>query len=216
MARPTPTLISALRTTADAIENREVFYNWLEGEHCNCGLLVRTLLDGETGSGRSLHACQHVRRAGAAGAWSYFSLSLAESDYSRCPVSERTAAEMASTLNAAGLEQKDFHGLEALYDEDIRRRAGLPKRRSDHCDHNAPSAVVAYMRAWADMLEEELEREEEKKREEKRQKAHKPVRTRTITTERKRTGANVEDRHPSYGKAHSSKEEPAALEEALA
>lgn len=42
--KPTRTLIDGLRETARRIESGEYYYLWALQSHCNCGLLVKTVL----------------------------------------------------------------------------------------------------------------------------------------------------------------------------
>jgi len=74
-------------------------------------------------------------------------------DLLACPVAERSMSEIFGELVAAGLEPQDIGALERLDDAAVRRRLGTHTSNFQHSDRQN---VIAYLRAWAALLEEAL------------------------------------------------------------
>jgi hypothetical protein len=164
MARPSARLIAALRETAQRLEQGDTVYRWSRFAHCNCGHLAQTI----TGlAPRAIEAAASHRP----GDWGEQARTVAtralldatadegafepeSSDV--CNVTRRTMTEIVGALLAWGLEPVDVEALERLSDYAVRRRLGTS---TIDYPHGERQNVVAYLRAWADLLEERLERE---------------------------------------------------------
>jgi hypothetical protein len=166
MARASLRLVGALRETAARLEREDTVYRWSQLAHCNCGHLTQTI----TGlSPRAIHeaAARHrgdwaeqartvasvpdapeapdygSRPAIDEGAWEPEDLGI-------CPVAELGMSQILAELSAWGLDAADVGALERLDDPDVRRRLGTHTVDFLHSDRRN---VVAYLRAWASLLE---------------------------------------------------------------
>jgi hypothetical protein len=168
MARASARLISALRRTAVQLQRPETIYRWSRFAHCNCGHLAQTLtgLDPRTiETAASRHAgdwaeqARTLARRPSAQSWL---LTSASSDDGACEpeaidvcnVTRRTMVEIIASLQAWGLEPVDVECLERLSDYAVRQRLGTSTVDFPHGDRQN---VIAYLNAWADLLEERLE-----------------------------------------------------------
>jgi len=136
MAIPSTELIQALRLTADRLESGAK-YLWAHAGHCNCGHLVQTL----TGlSGAVIYTrarTQHLDE------WSEYA-----NDY--CPMSGQPIDQFIDTLLEFGLSREDVGHLEYLSD---RRVLDCLEGGFRYLARNRREDVVAYLRAWARLLE---------------------------------------------------------------
>lgn len=137
MARPTIQLVQALRSTAARLEDGESAYKWSHFGQCNCGNLAQTIT--------SLTPEQVYRAAfERAGDWGQQALEF-------CPTSGYPIDFVLAQLFAIGVESEDVRHLERLSDAHVLKQLGVQELA-----HNRRENVVAYMRAWADMLEAAL------------------------------------------------------------
>jgi hypothetical protein len=168
MARASRRLIGALRETAVRLEREETVYRWSQLAHCNCGQLAQTI------TGLSPDAIQDAA-ARHRGDWAEQARTVAlpqmapEPDYGsrpsidegawepedveRCPIAELGMRQILAELIAWGLEPSDVGALERLDDPEVRRRLGTHTTDFLHSDRKN---VVAYLLAWADLLEQRL------------------------------------------------------------
>jgi hypothetical protein len=168
MARASLRLIGALRETAVRLEREETVYRWSQLAHCNCGHLAQTI------TGLSPRAIQDAA-ARHRGDWAEQARTVAQplmapepdygsrpaidegawepEDLERCPVAELGMRQIFSALLGWGLEPSDVGALERLDDPEVRRRLGTHTVDFLHSDRKN---VVAYLLAWADLLEERL------------------------------------------------------------
>lgn len=131
-------LIQLLRRTAKRLENSQ-HYQWGHMGHCNCGHLAQEL----TGlPPEKIHQAAMVRY----GDWT-------EQSRAYCPDSGLPIDYIISQLRAVGLSGRDIEQLEWLSDDKINRRLPAAQR---HPNRNRKGDVIAYLNAWADLLEEEL------------------------------------------------------------
>lgn len=145
MASPNRALIDLLRTTADRLESGAQ-YMWGHAGKCNCGHLAQTA----TGlSGGEIHrrmlARAHLREL-SRGEWS-------EHSEAYCGDSGMDVEFIFEALLEVGLETRDLSHLEYLSDPAVLARlpAGhRPLKRNDRDD------AIAYLRAWADLMEEQV------------------------------------------------------------
>ena len=138
MARPSVLLVDALRTTAARLEANAP-YAWGHHGACNCGHLVQTLC-GLTPA--RIHRVALERD----GDWEALANAY-------CPTSGYAIDDVISELVAAGLTIEDLGHLEKLDDPAV--LAGLPGG-SRWLRRNVRDDVIAYLRAWASLLEPAL------------------------------------------------------------
>lgn len=139
MAKPNVELIQALRQTAQKLTHA-TSYQWGHMGSCNCGHLVQ-----EVTKLTKAEIHEYAMRT-RGGDWSEQAL-----DY--CPTSGYLMDQVISIMIEAGLEVQDFKQLERLSDRAVLRR--LPEGER-HLQHNRREDVVKYLRAWADLLEDQL------------------------------------------------------------
>lgn len=138
MAKANLKLIKALRGAAKQLEAGES-YQWGHMGSCNCGHLAQQL----THYSRSEIHEYAMRKYGD---WTE-----QVNDY--CPTSGLTMDLLISELIDHGLSREDLKNLERLKDPEVRRRLGGEQIK---LRHNFRPDVVKYMKAWADVLEEQL------------------------------------------------------------
>ena len=165
MASPSTELILALRQTAARLSRQDCTYRWSSFAYCNCGHLAQTISgldpteiqrramrkEGDWGSqARELLVGGRPwfdygdRPALDEGAWE-------PENRGACAVSGAGLDELLAQMYALGLRPEDVGQLERLSDPEVRRRLGTAK---EHFAHYERSNVVAYLLAWAELLEE--------------------------------------------------------------
>lgn len=138
MARPTPELIEALRRTALKLKNGAP-YQWGHMGGCNCGNLAQELT--------KLNRDQiHQYAMQRYGDWN-------EQVEDYCSTSQMPIDLVINEMLNAGLMLEDLKHLEKLDDREVLARFPLEAR---YLKHNVRDDVVAYMNAWAELLEEQL------------------------------------------------------------
>jgi hypothetical protein len=143
MTRPTRELIEALRTTARRLD-QGAHYQWTHMGSCNCGHLAQTLT-------KLTRAQLHAFALEKAGDWG-------EQAIEYCPSSNYPIDVVLAAMFDAGLSRSDIVELERLSSPRVLARLPEGSRTLVRSDR---SHVVLYMRAFADLLEEELPREPE-------------------------------------------------------
>lgn len=138
MARPTRALIDALRSTADRLLSGSR-YRWTHMGACNCGHLAQTIT-------RRSHEEIHRLAVEKAGDWGEHALEY-------CPQSGYPIDHVLGEMLALGLELEDVEYLEKLSDPRVLRRFEPGERSLSYRDR---TDVVRYLRAWADLLEEQV------------------------------------------------------------
>jgi hypothetical protein len=138
MARPTPELIDALRTTAKRLRT-EVQYYWSHQGSCNCGHLAQTITALSKGE---IHRIATERY----GDWDDHA-----EDY--CSTSGHHLDTIITQMLEMGMERSDIGDLERLSNNRILLRIPAERRA---LQYNRREDVVLYMETWAFMLEEEL------------------------------------------------------------
>lgn len=131
-------LINALRKTAQDLREGTKKYNWWSASSCNCGCLARNV-----GNTTIEDIRQHIHAA-----WS-----------DTCAITGIEMNVVVSRLIAIGMSKEDIYNLEILGDEKILTESVLSK---DGFDSSLPmrkyrdkNHVIAYMDAWANILERE-------------------------------------------------------------
>ena len=163
-------LVIALRQTAARLSRDDVTYRWASFAHCNCGHLAQTITgldpaeiqrramrrEGDWGSqARDLGIRGFPefdfgdRPALDEGAWE-------PDNVGACQVTGAPLDEVLDQMYALGLSPSDVGHLERLSDPRVRRRLG---NNTDYFPHHRRDNVVAYLEAWADLLEESIESE---------------------------------------------------------
>lgn len=140
MARPNPSLISALRTTADRLEKPDTRYEWGHMARCNCGHLAQTITGFDEARLRTVVRHQMSE-------WSEHARDF-------CASTGEDVAEILAILESTGFGPDDVRSLEHLSDPDVLAR--LPETRRHALRRNDRSGVVLYLRAMADLLEAQI------------------------------------------------------------
>jgi hypothetical protein len=174
MANASTQLILVIRQTAARLARQDITYRWSSFGHCNCGHLAQTI----TGMDPAEIQRRAMRREGDwasqaresqskrpfpefdfgdrpaldEGAWE-------PEDVGACQVTGAPLDEVLTEMYALGLSPDDIGHLERLSDPDVRRRLG---NSTKHFTHHVRKNVIAYLHAWADLLEERLESEAER------------------------------------------------------
>lgn len=155
----TMTLAEALRVTAKRIEDRPDDYSWGRCDSCNCGQLFQTI----TGMGEGQLSRFRYDSVEGARVWS----KLAEYSYAVCPVVNLPINSVIRVLREFGMTMLQVRELENLSNAKIRAMAGLSGSSQLVCgltkapymiflDSGDTVSVIAYMRAWATMLDEQV------------------------------------------------------------
>jgi hypothetical protein len=174
MARASLRLVEALRETAARLEREETVYRWSQLAHCNCGHLTQTITGLSPGAIQEA-AVKHrgdwaeQARTVAGGPDAATSTPTSTPDYGDrpaidegawepedlgiCPVAELGMSQIFAELSAWGLDAADVGALERLDDPVVRRRLGTHTLDFLHSDRRN---VVAYLKAWAALLEEQI------------------------------------------------------------
>ena len=136
MAYPSLTIIDALRKTVTQLENGNR-YEWGHMGSCNCGNLAQTI----TSFSRAEIQKYALEKRGD---WSE-----QLTDY--CPTSGFPMDLMIQKMIDFGFTKQDLHHLEWLSDTNI-----LLKMNVSYLNRNLKSDTILYLKAWANMLEDEL------------------------------------------------------------
>lgn len=135
MAHASRVLVTALRSTAARLDLGSP-YQWGHLGMCNCGHLVETVCG---------IAPAQIHRIALDGTGDWEAIANAY-----CPTSGYAIDDVVTELLALGLSTADIGHLEKLDDPAV--LAALPGGRR-WLRRNQREDVVAYMRAWADVLE---------------------------------------------------------------
>jgi hypothetical protein len=138
MAKPTFTLIDALRETAQRLRNG-AHYAWGNHGVCNCGNLLQVLTDC---TGKDILAYAHT----GIGEWTELA-----NEY--CGVSQLPVDMLISKLMEAGLHNKDIHNIEYLDNKEVLTKLPGGFR---WLKRNKREDVIVYFETYADILEEQL------------------------------------------------------------
>jgi hypothetical protein len=137
MAKPDLEVIDVLRKTASRIASSND-YQWGHMGSCNCGFLAQ--------------AITHLRKEDihARAMQRYGDWNEQLNDY--CPTSGLLMDDLITQMLAFGFDTDDLKHLERLSDNRILRTLPAPER---YLQHNVKKDVVRYLRAWADLLEQQ-------------------------------------------------------------
>ena len=170
MAQPSARLVLALRETAARLLRADVTYRWASFAHCNCGHLAQTITglapaeiqkramrrEGDWGSQAREHTPRRFpdfdfgdRPALDEGAWE-------PENVGACQVTGAPLDDVLDQMYSLGLSPTDVGHLERLSSPEVRRRLG---NNTQYFPHHRRENVVAYLQAWAALLEEELDDE---------------------------------------------------------
>lgn len=165
MARASTRLVVALRQTARRLTDASVTYRWSSFAHCNCGHLAQTIThlspreiqeralrrEGDwAAQAEEFHWPRHDfgdRPALDEGAWE-------PEDVGACRVTGARLDTILEAMLALGLDARDVAHLERLSDPEVRRRLGTS---TEHFAHYQRENLIAYLEAWADLLEDRLD-----------------------------------------------------------
>lgn len=140
-------LITALRLTANALEQGTFAYKWSHLAQCNCGALFCAL------SGRSPAQLSkaakplHLTRDNGTGSWT-------ELAGYWCPITGMTTQALFVELLGYGLTTLDITELEYLRNPEVLKRVGRGA-----LNYRSATDAAAYMRAWANLLVERAREE---------------------------------------------------------
>lgn len=136
MSEVDPRLIEALRSTAKRLSHGAT-YRWTHMGMCNCGQLAQTVT-------RRSREEIHRMALQKAGDWGRQALEY-------CPDSGLPMDHVIGEMLNLGLTRRDLRHLELLSDPEVLGRLPAGER---HLDKRSRDDVVAYMRLWADLLED--------------------------------------------------------------
>lgn len=138
MAKATVEVIAALRNTATKLEHNKQ-YQWGHMGLCNCGFLAQEVTN--------LSKVEiHTRAMQGHGDWTE-----QLNDY--CPTSGLAMDNLISELIWFGFDADDLIHLEKLSDGKVLSQLPLEKR---NLRYNSKKDAIAYLNAWANLLEDEL------------------------------------------------------------
>lgn len=150
-------LITALRMSANALEQGTIYYDWHKPYCCNCGVLFCAL------TGKSPVDLGAIRPRPIAGDSSTWQVLIGQ----YCPISGIPTHSLFKELFSYGLTQKDMVDLEFMRNPKVLARM-KPRTETVRRWRNlwAPVEVpvirydskvdlISYMRAWADILTED-------------------------------------------------------------
>lgn len=156
-------LITALRTAANAVENKTFDYNWSLPSRCNCGVVACALLDKSSVELNAMLQKAHINQTKDSN-----SLTWQERVGIYCPITGVPNDTIFSQLFRFGLTQTDIVELENLSNADVLAR--LPNKYVKETrptffwqrevevkakrERSNRDDLVAYLRAWADLLME--------------------------------------------------------------
>jgi len=135
MARPSLQIVTALRTTAARLAGGAK-YQWGHFGQCNCGHLVQVVCRLDSAA---IHRWASER-----------ALDWGDLGNEYCPASGLPIDLAIEQLEAFGFSRADLAHLEDLSDPRVVAALGRWPRRNDRDD------AIAYLRAWADLLEREV------------------------------------------------------------
>ena len=139
MAQKTLELVYALRTTAARLA-RGAPYAWTHMGACNCGHLAQTITQLSADELRKIALEKRGEWADQALEW--------------CPTSGYPIDHVIESMLAMGLNRTDIGDLEKLSNPLVVRR--LPPEVKKSLSYRERDHVVLYLRAFADLIEEEL------------------------------------------------------------
>ncbi len=132
-------LITALKTSAKALESGQFPYDWHEQTACNCGVVICAI----TGRAPINLLAKRDEELISGKTWRNFAGTV-------CPITGVPEHELFKQLFQAGFLPSDIHHLEFLSDKKILTRAGFKSM-----NHKKKEALILYLRAWAELLIEE-------------------------------------------------------------
>lgn len=142
-------LITALRITANALEQGTFDYSWDKRNKCNCGSLFCAL------TGRTPYKLSMISPT-ITGKKAYTWANLVGE---HCPIAGITKDKLFLQLQSYGLSPNDIVDLEYLKGNAVAQRmiSKRPwyKRHRKLIDHSNKYHAAEYMRAWAEILTEE-------------------------------------------------------------
>lgn len=174
MAKANRELITALREASSRLERPDVVYRWSHFAHCNCGHLAQVITrlepseiqrramtrPGDWGQQASVAATWNTTRphprpdygdrpALDEGAWE-------PENVGACSSTGTPLDVVLEELFQLGLTPDDIQHLERLSDPLVRRELG---NNTQDFLHYRRENVIAYLRAWASLLERNLQQE---------------------------------------------------------
>ncbi|MBC7474676.1 MAG: hypothetical protein H7263_10325 [Candidatus Sericytochromatia bacterium] len=138
MAKPSFYLVETLRDTAQRLE-KGAYYQWAHQGSCNCGHLAQTIT-------KLSKAEIHRLALEKEGNWE-------DKTIEYCKTSGYTIDHIITSMIDMGLTTDDIANLEKLSCPNILKYVPADKKP---LIHNNKEDVILYMRAWANLLEDQL------------------------------------------------------------
>jgi len=141
--------IQALEQTIYNLKNDLVEYNWIDTNHCNCGVLAKTVLQGKTPEECGLY--NSTERAEGVGPFA---------SYAQCMTSDLPMPLVFQSLKDAGFSFGELKELEDLSNYKICQRAGMwnvydKDGRKINLFRERKEYLILYLKTWVEILKEE-------------------------------------------------------------
>jgi hypothetical protein len=141
--------IQAIRQTISNLENNVYEYNWTDADSCNCGVLARSIMGGV-----------YPRKAGFSESPMKANHLTCFANNAICITTNLPLPRVFSELKNAGFSHEDIMELENLSNPVVIKKAGMSVYRSlngymVNSDRSDKHYLVAYLKTWAEILEEE-------------------------------------------------------------
>jgi hypothetical protein len=135
------TKIEALEKTIYNLENDVYEYDWTDCDKCNCGVVARTVLDGELPTKNGLDD---------------FPVCIDDEDYEfpfasngKCMITDMPLPKVFRLLKESGFEYEELKSLEFLTDKSVLLRM------KSKADYDEKDDLIAYLKAWVEILKEQ-------------------------------------------------------------
>jgi len=139
-------LAGVLDNAADELNSTWFGYEWNDRTRCNCGIVARQVL--QTDARGLKRALPPILDQGT------FLPSWRAMTQTYCSDTGLPRNEVFARLLAAGLRPTDFAHLEDLANSEIIARMNATRRPNSPVIKSRKSDVIAYLRAWAEGIEE--------------------------------------------------------------
>jgi hypothetical protein len=147
--------IQALEQTIYNLENDVYRYKWTEHDHCNCGILATTILNGKTPTQAGY--C-NTPRIGPENLGAF-------SSFSYCMTTDLPLPEVFQALKDSGFSHQEIHELEHLSNIKICKLGNVNTELLDdlaikiNVYRSTKSEVIKYLKGWMVLLKSEIKPE---------------------------------------------------------
>jgi hypothetical protein len=145
--------IQALEQTIYNLENDVYRYKWTEHDHCNCGILATTILNGKTPTQAGY--C-NTPRIGPENLGAF-------SSFSYCMTTDLPLPEVFQALKDSGFSHQEIHELEHLSNIRICKLGNVKLEYFDNSAipvnayRSTKAEVIKYLKGWVILLKSEME-----------------------------------------------------------